>query len=311
MPTPRRALTATELLASLAATTLLTSLAVALLGSADDRNLAAKDADALRQIHQALTFHATDNENGHYAIPGLVDRGMDPRFRTHMPDRGPEDVTRNHSAAVYSILVVNHYVPVSTFVSPVEVNPWVRVKSDYDFTAYAPGRDSYWDPTFRMQIDRTDPGAHGSYAHRVLHGSRKTTEWTPTAPPETGILVSRGPKDGTDRGSAYHDSPTLRFFPPARAWTGHLVTNDNRVAMVTIPAGDRATATGGADDALRVTNPFLEPPREDEQPHQCTGGKRVVMGVYCAMAPDGGLRLYDPATFDNAEDPPSTRPEQP
>jgi len=229
---------------------------------------------------------------------------------TSEPPKYPEDVTRNHSAALYSLLVVNHYVPVSTLVSPADVNPWVRVKEDYDFDAYNPSRDSYWDSTFRMRIDREDPGAHGSYAHRAIHGPRKSKEWRPDGEPEQAVLVNRGPRDGVSAGEAYHDSPTLRFHPPDRAWVGHIVRHDNHVETVTIPPTDRVTTAG---EPVRVRNPFLDEPREGEEAHESTGGKRVVMSVYRAMAPEGGLRVYDPLTFSRngvETESPATQPDE-
>ena len=106
-----------------------------------------KDAVQLKQIHAVWVIFARDY-CGHFPTPGLIDRGGivapgSPRDGQQQPGRGPEDLTANTTANLYSALVMQNYFTPQLIISPVERNPNVKVKHDYDWSAYDPIGDVY------------------------------------------------------------------------------------------------------------------------------------------------------------------------
>ena len=188
--------------------------------------LCIKDAAQLKQIHAAMVVFAEANK-GRYPIPGLINRRAadldgDGVGEVEIPDVGPEDIALNTTANLYSALIAMHFVSLESVISPVDRNPNMKVDDDYNFAAYSPAEDSYWDPRFEADLET---GSNTSYAHLVIYGRRLKLHWRDTLEPRFPVLSNRGPKDGAL-------GPSSFTCGPHGNWTGNVVFNDNHFEML-------------------------------------------------------------------------------
>jgi hypothetical protein len=180
-------------------------------------------------VHKAVVLDS-NNHNGVFATPGLIQ----PRLNLALdPDASviDQDFSLNHSAPLYSYLLMSKLVTPEALVSDVgcgccEVNGGVVVKNDYNFDAYNPAANCFWDTTFTMRIDSPKIGANCSYAHAAICGDRRINEWRNSQKPGVAMFGTRGTRNGVLRGDDYTKSPTLRFHGPKNQWVGHVVFND-------------------------------------------------------------------------------------
>lgn len=204
----------------------------ALLGAAtlvvDDQQRSAQsvqDGTRLGSIHKAMIIFASDS-GGRLPTPGLIRRlptslgGDGPPQR--VPGRGEEDIAMNTTASLYSAMIAQNFFNPDLVVSPVEPNPNVSVKKDYNYERYHPAAGTYWDDSFRA--DLTDQ-AHASDAHLVLFGERKRLRWRDSLSARDAHLSSRGPKDGKPNADSL-------WCGPHGSWSGNVVTGDNRVLFI-------------------------------------------------------------------------------
>lgn len=186
------------------------------------------DKTQISQIHKALIVDSS-SRNGMYATPGLI-----------QPLRGPssgtdaatiQDYSLNHSASLYSYMVMSRLLMPETLVSNwecgCEVTRGVSVKDDYDFNAYQPIANRFWDSTFLMRIDDPKIGAHCSFANLALCGLRRQNQWRDSQNAGVACFGTRGTRNGATSGDDYTKSPTLRMHVPKNQWNGHVVFNDN------------------------------------------------------------------------------------
>ncbi len=191
------------------------------LGKARIQALAQYDVNALRQIHSGLLTEAgIRSQDSLIPLPGLVKRGdADQR----------EDFTLNHTANIYSMMVMREYFAPGLLVSPLERAPYVRT-ADYKYEVYDPAAGAWWDPTFVMRLDDPAIGANGSYAHLVAVGERRHPPGSAAMP----VLANRAPPPWAKPGQPEYDrSPTLRFHPPRTSWSGNACFSDNHVELLT------------------------------------------------------------------------------
>lgn len=193
-----------------------------------------KDQTMIEQTHQAMLIWAREND-GQYPLPGLIDRLPDPDTRINTPTTGPENVSLNHTAPLYSAMIAQNYFTPELVVGPTEPSPDVIVKDDYDYTAYNPAADSYWDTSFTARIDKAEPGSNTSYAHMALCGLGKYDLWRDTADPTIAMLSNRGPRNGATTGPPFADSMTLLIHGDVDTWIGHVVFADNHVQTLDSP----------------------------------------------------------------------------
>ncbi len=177
-----------------------------------------KDAAQINEIAQSLLV-ASRELDGSFPFPSLI---------VATGDDETEDFSLNHSANLYSILVVRHYLTPAMLISPIEYSDHV-VQANYDFTAYDPLNGSYWDPSFVMHIEDPNIGANASYAHVAAVGDRRDALDPAKTSIDMPILGTRGP-DVTNLDPAdYHRSPTYRFTKPYDRWLGNIAFSDNHV----------------------------------------------------------------------------------
>lgn len=141
-----------------------------------------------------------------------------------------EDFSLNHSANIYSLMIIRHYFTPDLLISPLEVSDHVT-EADYNFSAYDPLNGVFWDPSFVMHIEDPSIGANASYAHIAAIGDRRKTI-QPAKSRNMPILGTRGP-DVTNLDPAdYARSPTYRFSKPYDQWIGTIAFADNHVATL-------------------------------------------------------------------------------
>jgi hypothetical protein len=181
-----------------------------------------KDKTQITQIHKAMLSFANENEDL-LPTPGLIQmRRNDSGVLVH-------DDTLNHSAPLYSYLIGANLVKPELLVSPdcIDETDAVWVKSHYDYAAYNPAANQFWDPTFTMRIDNSKVGANCSYAHMALCGDRRLNKWTNNRDAATPIISTRGTKGGATSGADFDRSPTLKLHLPRNQWVGHICFSDN------------------------------------------------------------------------------------
>lgn len=195
--------------------------ALAMSAPQDDwkQKLRLKEQSQLKQLHQVMLIHAREFD-GAFMIPGLINREADRQTGRQLPGRGPEDVSLNHTAPLYAALIAQNYITPELVISPAEINPNVTLKRDYDYNAYSPLDDTYWDESFAVRIDGADGVSNASYAHMAICGDFRTKHWRDNGQANRAVFSTRGPEDGTTEGDAFTRSLTLKLFDPRDAWSG-------------------------------------------------------------------------------------------
>jgi hypothetical protein len=173
-----------------------------------------KDASQLKQIHAALAVFPGDFD-GQYPLPSLL-------ALSGQGDAAPagEDYTLNHSANIYSMLVMQHYLTAPILISPLETADHVRL-FEPDAAAYDPADGAGWDDAFVMHIHDPAVGANASYAHLAAVGDRRRLHWRNPGDPTVPIVGTRAP---------------ARDFGPGHAtygqWVGNICYADNHLEQI-------------------------------------------------------------------------------
>jgi hypothetical protein len=209
-----------EVLVILAVIAIALSLPVVMLARIRREAPSMQDATQLRQIGAAAVTFCRD-WGGRFPLPSQAVLHLE-GF-----EEAPEDFTLNHSANIYSAMVMQNYCTPQILVSPVEVSPHVTVKgagdSDpYDWEAYDAFEGGLWDDTFVMHIHDPAVGANGSYAHLAAVGDRRRIPLSEAVP----LFGNRGPGPAP---GARQRSPTLRFHRPYDVWVGNVLFSDGHL----------------------------------------------------------------------------------
>jgi prepilin-type N-terminal cleavage/methylation domain-containing protein len=187
-----------------------------------------QDAAQILEIHRGFLHFAADGD-GTFPTPGLIDRiGTDPD--------GLQNYGENNTGYVYSSAIAQLYITTRVVVGPTEVNPVILVDEDYDFDAYDPANDEFWDRDFRDDIwstDVTTNWANASYAHMAVCGDRRDLKWRDTGAAGDPVLGTRGPMNGVGPGNPLYDrSMTLLLHGDPDVWDGNICFNDHHVELV-------------------------------------------------------------------------------
>jgi len=218
-----------ELLVVMAIIAILLSLLLPAINNARRAAKTLKDATYINQIHKGFLVFATES-NGIFPTPGLINRqpvdvGNGPQ---EVPGRGVEDQLLNDSAHMYSACVMRNLFQTEILVGPTEVNPAIVAKVNYDYDAYNPAINVYWDEEFFT--DLTSLG-NASYSHTLIAAERKLNEWRNTANATYACIGTRGPRDGnlTTAIDPNNPSNTLELHGARKSWEGNICYNDSHV----------------------------------------------------------------------------------
>jgi type II secretory pathway pseudopilin PulG len=217
----------------------------------------AQNTRYLKWISSAMMIFASDSD-GLLPRPGLIDRlPFDPDDDGPLPaqdvrGQGAEDVSANTTANLFSLLIAQEYFGPDILISPLERNPNVVEYDDYNYDAYDPDADVYWDPEFVADLDVR---CNVSYGHLPIWGEPARKWWRSTAHIGPPLLGNRGPADGI----ASADS--LSCQPDGR-WLGAMTPGaDEALRALSIPAGasvrwkDLATGDNPFDYDAAVSDP--------------------------------------------------------
>lgn len=230
----RKGFTLIELLVVIAIIALLIGLLLPALAKAQQNAKSLKDKTQIKQIHAAMLVYANDTKD-RLPTPGLIDRLADLQLGQEVPGVGKQDFTVNHSANLYSYMVSTQFFGTELLIGPTEVNPFIREYLNFNFDAYDPSGDQYWDEDFNADISIDDQdGVHVSYFHMTLVGERWRTKWRTESTHSAAAVImgSRGTENGEFNTDNYRFSQTLELHGPKNQWVGNLVFQDNHTESV-------------------------------------------------------------------------------
>ncbi len=248
--TRRHGVSKVGILITVACIAILIAFAVPILHNMRRGALSSKDRALLGMIHGSFLVWAESN-NGQLPRPGLVNRKTDVFTGNEIDGSGPENVQKNLTRHLYSMMIAAEYFDPEILISCVETNPRVEYYRDYDYSQYQPALDTYWDGDDNVNgagasggllttLDGTnDEPCHASYAHLALFGQQVRARWRADADAMQPHFSSRMPWQRAVAGPEFGDSYTLQFMGPDSLWIGNVVVADNSVLMLmSYPEGD-------------------------------------------------------------------------
>ena len=289
----KRAFTLVELLVVIAIIALLIGLLLPALAKAQQTAKTVKDSSQIKQIHTAMVGKANETKRGQLPTPGLINRLAE--GSRQIPGEGPEDFRKNRTPFLYSACVAQQLFNTDILVGPTEVNQVVRVWANYNYAAYNPAQDTYWDgdvgngasapgtlpqTVFRTVIQAV-PGSdecHVSYGHLMLVGLRKKQQWRNNLDSGRPHLATRGCRNGLITGDEYTFSPTLRLHGSPKSWEGNVCFADTHMEFSETFRPDGVMFECGTD-SLSKDNMFA---------CAATTDNREFSGQGCLDVPPGG-----------------------
>jgi prepilin-type N-terminal cleavage/methylation domain-containing protein len=231
----RSGFTLVELLVVIAIIALLIGLLLPALARAQQNARTIKDANNIAQIHKSMLTFAQNEAGGKLPTPGLIDRLpiQLPNGLQNVPGQGQEDQAQNSTARMYSAVIAQRYFNTDILIGPTEVNQVIAEKKDYNYKAYDPPVDQYWDESFKANLNSTNVGdCNTSYAHLALCGERKKSNWRNSMDSTKPLLGTRGTFKGSNTGNNYRLSYSLQLHGSDKEWAGNVVFSDNHTELL-------------------------------------------------------------------------------
>jgi hypothetical protein len=166
-----------------------------------------QDRTYLVSIFQSLAVGAQLHD-GRFLVPSALTRRR--------------DIADDTTAGLFSAMIAQQYAAPEQLISANERNPNVWIDDDYDYLAYNPAEDTYWDPAFVADLEQK---SNASFAHVPLYGERLRQLWRFGVGSSTPLMGNRGPADGVDDPNSYTYGLDGR-------WAGQLVFGDGHVEYV-------------------------------------------------------------------------------
>ncbi len=226
----KRGFTLIELLVVMAIIALLVGLLLPALAKARATAKLTKDGTQIKQIHQSWTIWAREFD-GIFPLPGLIKRQVDPALGVRVPGRGKEDTNQNDHAKLYSACIMNNYFSPEICVGSTEVSGFITVKDDYNWEAYDPTQERFWDEGFEVDLNAN---CNVSFGTMPLVGTRKNQEWRESLNSQFPMVGTRGPEGADDPNQMLEnmkDSITRELHGSRNEWLGQICYNDNHVAL--------------------------------------------------------------------------------
>ena len=262
-----RAFTLIELLVVMAIIALLLGILLPALAKARATARQVKCSTQLQQIHKSLLVQAVENSSGRFVLPGEINRRA--INGVQIKGRGAEDEAKNSHANLWAAcLALNMFTP-KVLISPSEVSGNVAEASNYNFNAYRPEQDQYWDgdtaqgvgtiaPTRSVQANLQGKCSTSYACMPLLLGSeRRLKEWRNSSNSRFAVLGNRCGNITTSANGQFVDpnSKTLEIHGAAKTWEGNICYNDNHVKFENtfVPEGtDNVTVAGSTAPQLDV-----------------------------------------------------------
>lgn len=227
-----RAFTLIELLVVMAIIALLLGILLPALAKARATARQVKDSTQIQQVHKGWSIAAVDNTSGRFPTPGEINRLA--FSGSQIPGRGPEDEARNSHQSLYSACVAKQMFSPQILYSPSETSGKMAICANYNYNAYRPASDIYWDET-NFKITGTGgliSASATSYATMPLSNTvRRAREWRNSINSKVVVVGNRGVKDGSIAAADYATSKTLEIHGAKDEWDGNLCFNDNHVTF--------------------------------------------------------------------------------
>ncbi len=175
-------------------------------GSARDGTVrTVQDQIALYGLFQSMTISAMDHGDSRFVVPSVVSRSGD----------RSQDTTAN----LFSAMIALRYANPESLIAANEFNPYVLPMEHYNYNAYDPQRESFWDKDFKADLGRN---SNVSFAHMPLFGDRFERGWKSNFDRRAVIIGNRGPKDGIDDPQSYS-------YGRSGQWGGNVLFGDGSI----------------------------------------------------------------------------------
>jgi hypothetical protein len=145
-----------------------------------------QDAAQQQAIHAAMVRDSNGNPGGRLLTPGLINRLS--YNGQQVPGEGEEDYAQNKTQNLYSACIARGLFGPQILVGATEVNPVVEAYTSYNYNAYRPDADSYWDPQFQARIDGV--AGTGAKTRVLIQSTDGKREWGTVGVSENIISAS-------------------------------------------------------------------------------------------------------------------------
>ncbi|MSR69013.1 MAG: type II secretion system protein [Phycisphaerales bacterium] len=232
MKKTQRAFTLIELLVVMAIIALLLGILLPALAKARATARQVKDSTQIQQVHKGWMIASVDSTQGRFPTPSEINRLA--FGGAQLPGRGLEDESRNSHQSLFSACLAKQMFSPQILISPSETSSKMAICANYNYNAYRPASDIYWDET-NYKITGTAAGITASatsYATLPLSNTvRRAREWRNSVNSKVVVLGNRGVRDGSLTPADYATSKTLEIHGAKDEWDGNLCFNDNHVTF--------------------------------------------------------------------------------